>query len=74
MYLDPGFGSMIIQIILACVAAGGSVFFILRRKIAKLLGKDVPELSDIDEADEDDEFFESDEVTVIEQIDEEDID
>ena len=33
MYLDPGFGGMLIQIIVAIVAAGGATMFALRKKI-----------------------------------------
>jgi len=40
MYLDPGFGSMLIQIIIALIAAGGATVFALRKKIRKLFQKD----------------------------------
>ncbi len=43
MYLDPGFGSMVIQIVLGAIAGGGAVLFMLRRKIAKLFGKEIPD-------------------------------
>lgn len=33
MYLDPGSGSMIIQIIIAAIAAGGTAFFALKARI-----------------------------------------
>jgi len=36
MYLDPGFGGMLIQIIVALVAAGGVAVFALRKKISAL--------------------------------------
>ena len=39
MYLDPGFGSMFIQIIVAIVAAGGIIVFSLRKKIRALFSK-----------------------------------
>jgi uncharacterized protein (DUF2062 family) len=34
MYLDPGFGSIVIQMLIAAFAAGGTMFFLLRQKIA----------------------------------------
>ena len=40
MYLDPGFGGMLIQIIVAVVAAGGAIAFSLRKKIRALFLKD----------------------------------
>jgi hypothetical protein len=36
MYLDPGFGSMLIQVAVALVAAGGVLMFSLRKKLAGL--------------------------------------
>jgi len=39
MYLDPGFGSMVIQVIIGLIAAGGVVLYTLRQKIAKLFGR-----------------------------------
>ena len=36
MYLDPGFGSMVIQLVLAGLAVAGSVFYLMRKKIAGL--------------------------------------
>ncbi len=33
MYLDPGFGSMIIQGIVAALAAGGAYLILMRKKI-----------------------------------------
>jgi len=39
MYLDPGFGSMVIQMVIGLIAAGGVVLFTLRQKIAKLFGR-----------------------------------
>jgi hypothetical protein len=50
MYLDPGFGSMVIQMAIGIVAAGGAALFVLRQKIAKLFGRspkeDTEELED----------------------------
>jgi len=39
MYLDPGFGGMLIQIIVALIATGGAIIFALRRKIKALFSK-----------------------------------
>jgi len=39
MYLDPGFGGMLVQIIVAIVAMGGILVFSLRRKIRALFSK-----------------------------------
>jgi len=36
MYLDPGFGGMLLQVIVAIVAAGGAILFSFRRKISAL--------------------------------------
>jgi len=36
MYLDPGFGGMLVQVLVAIVAAGGIIVFSLRRKIRAL--------------------------------------
>ena len=40
MYLDPSFGGMLIQIIIAIIAAGGVILFSMRRKIFKLIKND----------------------------------
>jgi hypothetical protein len=39
MYLDPGFGGMFIQVLVAIVAAGGILIFSLRRKLKALFSK-----------------------------------
>jgi len=39
MYLDPGFGGMLLQILVAIAAAGGVIVFSLRRKIRSLFTK-----------------------------------
>ena len=39
MYLDPGFGGMLVQVLVAIVAAGGIIVFSLRRKIRALFSK-----------------------------------
>ena len=40
MYLDPGFGGMLVQVIVVIAAVGGGVLFSLRRKIKNLFNKD----------------------------------
>jgi hypothetical protein len=40
MYLDPGFGSMLIQIIVAAIAAGGAYLLLFRKKLVSLFKKD----------------------------------
>ena len=60
MYLDPGFGGMLLQIIIALVAAGGIIMFSIRKKISALFSKnkknavDVPKNSTVTETDADD--------------------
>ena len=39
MYLDPGFGGMLVQVLVAIAAMGGIILFSLRRKIASLFSK-----------------------------------
>lgn len=39
MYFDPGFGSMIIQAVLAVIAAGGVVWLTLRKRIKAIFSK-----------------------------------
>ena len=39
MYLDPGFGGMLVQVLVAIIAAGGIILFSLRRKIRVLFSK-----------------------------------
>jgi hypothetical protein len=36
MYLDPGFGSMVIQMVIGLIAASGAGMYIFRQKLAKL--------------------------------------
>ena len=40
MYLNPGFGGMLLQAIFAIVAVGGGILYSLRRKIRALFKKD----------------------------------
>jgi len=45
MYLDPSFGGMLIQILVAIVAGGGAILFGMRRKIMAFFKKnkrDIP--------------------------------
>jgi len=39
MYLDPAFGGMLLQIIIAIVAVGGGLLYSYRRKIRTLFSK-----------------------------------
>lgn len=39
MYLDPGFGGMLVQVIVAVIAMGGILVFSLRKKIRALFTK-----------------------------------
>jgi len=39
MYLDPGFGGMLLQVIVVIAAVGGGILFTLRKKIRNLFSK-----------------------------------
>lgn len=39
MYLDPGFGSMVIQVIVAAIAAVGALYFAMKTRIKSLFSK-----------------------------------
>ncbi|MCL1999364.1 MAG: hypothetical protein FWG65_11420 [Turicibacter sp.] len=39
MYLDPGFGGMLLQVVVAIAAVGGAVLYSLRRKIRGFFSK-----------------------------------
>ena len=39
MYLDPAFGGMFLQVILALAVVGGAMVFVMRRKIRELFTK-----------------------------------
>ncbi len=43
MYLDPGFGSMIIQVIIAFFAAFGAYLVLIRKKIVSTIFKKTQE-------------------------------
>ena len=40
VYLDPGFGGMLLQVIVAIAAVGGGILFSFRKKISGLFKKD----------------------------------
>ena len=42
MYLDPGFGGMLVQVLVAIVAAGGAIVFSMRKKLKSMFSKDKP--------------------------------
>ena len=39
MYLDPGFGGMLLQLVVAIAAVGGGILFSFRKKIGGLFKK-----------------------------------
>jgi hypothetical protein len=39
MYLDPGFGGMLVQAIVAIAAVGGGLLFSFRKKIYRIFSK-----------------------------------
>ena len=39
MYLDPGFGGMLLQVIVVLVAVGGAILYSLRKRIRDLFKK-----------------------------------
>ena len=40
MYLDPGFGGMLLQVIVVIAAVGGGILFSVRKKISGIFRKD----------------------------------
>ena len=40
MYLDPGFGGMLVQVIIVIAAVGGGLLFSFRRRLRNLFSKD----------------------------------
>ena len=40
MYLDPAFGGMLLQVLVAIAAVGGAIIFSFRRKIRSFFKKD----------------------------------
>ena len=47
MYLDPGFGGMLVQAIVLIAAVGGGILFSIRKKISRLFSKDDRELEQV---------------------------
>ena len=47
MYLDPGFGSMVIQMVVAGLAAAAAVLYIARNKIKNFFSKNKANTIDI---------------------------
>jgi len=43
MYLDPAFGGMLLQVIIAIVAVGGGIIYSFRRKIKAFFSKNKSE-------------------------------
>jgi len=39
MYLDPGFGGMLLQVLIVIAAMGGAILFSLRKKIKNFFAK-----------------------------------
>ena len=39
MYLDPGFGGMLLQIIIAMIAVSGATLFAIRKKLKGFFGR-----------------------------------
>jgi len=39
LYIDPGFGSMVIQVIIGAIAAGSAALYMFRQKVAKFFGR-----------------------------------
>jgi hypothetical protein len=46
MYLDPAFGGMLIQVVLAIAVAGGAIVFGMRKKISAFFGKNKDDSAD----------------------------
>jgi len=47
MYLDPGFGGMLLQVIVVIAAMGGAILFSLRKKIKRFFTKNKDTNNDI---------------------------
>ena len=41
MYLDPGFGGMLVQALVLIVAVGGAIVFSFRKKLRQLFSRNV---------------------------------
>lgn len=47
MYFDPGFGGMLLQVIVVIIAVGGAILFSIRKKFKSLFSKNKPDISSI---------------------------
>ena len=43
LYIDPGIGSMIIQVIIGAVAAGSAAMYMFREKVSKFFSRSTDE-------------------------------
>jgi len=50
MYLDPAFGGMLLQVIIAIVAVGGGIIYSFRRKIKAFFSKNKSETKKVVES------------------------
>ena len=76
MYLDPAFGGMLLQVIIAIVAVGGGIIYSFRRKIKAFFSKNKNETKKVVEQSASDNTLGAidaiDEVDEIDTIDEAD--
>lgn len=49
MYLDPGFGGMLVQAIVLIVAVGGGILFSFRRRLRNLFSKNKSDIQPIND-------------------------
>jgi hypothetical protein len=49
VYLDPGFGSMLIQALIAAIAVGGAYLLLFKKKIIGLFKKGAPQSTEAKE-------------------------
>jgi hypothetical protein len=56
MYIDPGLGSMIIQVIIGIVAAGSTALYVLREKISRWVGRSSKEEDAFEETEKQEEL------------------
>ena len=66
MYLDPGFGGMLLQVIIAIVAVGGGIIYSFRRKIKAFFTKNKTENKEVTKR-----AAPSDTLNTIDELDEE---
>ena len=76
MYLDPAFGGMLLQVIIAIVAVGGGIIYSFRRKIKAFFSKNKNETKKVVEQSTSDNTLDAidaiDDVDEIDAIDEAD--